>query len=61
MDDLAAFSSARLDEDEAAHHHAGEGRIAWLSYRLDNGEFSHTAVAADHHDGYWVRGREAAA
>lgn len=56
MDDLTAFVNARLDEDGATHRHAGEGRIAWLTYRLDNGELSHTTVAADHHDGYWHAG-----
>lgn len=53
MDDLTAFISARLDEDEATHRYAGEGRIAWLTYRLGNGDLSHTTVAADHHDDYW--------
>lgn len=54
--DLTAFVAARLGEDETRHHHAGEGRIAWLTYRLDNGELSHTTVAADHHDGCWCAG-----
>ena len=53
MDDLAAFISARLDEDEAAHRHAGQGRIAWLTYNREDGQLSHTTVAADHHDGEW--------
>lgn len=54
--DLTAFITARLDEREAALRSAGDGRIAWLTYRLDNGELSHTTVAADHHDEYWCAG-----
>ncbi len=53
---LAAFLAARYDEAEATHRYAGEGRIAWLTYQLDNGDLSHTTVAADHHDGYWCAG-----
>lgn len=55
-DELTAFLRARYDEREAARRHAGNGRIAWLTYLLDNGELSHTTVAADHHDGYWCAG-----
>lgn len=54
--DLAEFLRARLDEREMVSRHAGEGRIAWLTYLLGNGELSRTTVAADHHDGYWCAG-----
>jgi len=52
-DELAAFIEARLAEAEKTAHHAGDGRIAWLTYHNDDGSMHHATVAADHDNDYW--------
>jgi hypothetical protein len=56
-DDLAAmsaFAEARLAEDEATVRYAGPARIAWLTYRDDEGQMLYTTVAAADGCGPWV-------
>lgn len=48
---LAAFFAKRLDEDKAAAGLAGEGLIAWLTYRDAAGQMDYTTVAAGGGDG----------
>lgn len=48
--DLVAFLRARLDEREQSLHDAGQGRIAWLTYRNDEGRLSYTTVASGSED-----------
>lgn len=46
MKDLVAFIDSRLDEDEKAAQLSGRGRVAWLTYRDDEGQMLYTTVAA---------------
>ncbi|MGH8921887.1 MAG: hypothetical protein ACRD0H_26690, partial [Actinomycetes bacterium] len=54
VDELVAFWRARLDEDEATAHYAGPARIAWLTYRDDQGQMRYTTVAAGEDHAPWV-------
>lgn len=53
MDDLVEFLTARLNAAEETTHAAGESRIAWLTYRDQDGHMLYTTVA-DGHGGVWV-------
>ena len=52
---------ARLDEDEATVSYAGPVRVAWLTYRDDEGQMLYTTVAAgDDHSPWCAAGKELA-
>lgn len=48
--DLVGFLRTRLDAAEQAVHEAGEGRVAWLTYRTDEGGMHYTTVASGTED-----------
>jgi len=54
VNDLIAFLKARLDELAATASYAGPARIAWLTYRDDQGAMLYTTVAAGGDHAPWV-------
>lgn len=51
---LVEFLRARLDEDRQRVIRAGEGRVAWLTFRNSDGSMRYTTVAAEAGDGAWI-------
>lgn len=47
IDDIAAFMEERLNEREETAHWSGPARVAWLTFRDDEGRMLYTTVAAD--------------
>jgi hypothetical protein len=58
MNDVIDHLNAVLDRDEQTALAAGEARIAWLTYRDDDGRMRYTSVAAESGDGAWVAAGE---